>query len=79
MSLAPGEAMAEDQVFEVGERTVKRMQSQDFLGDEFGTMATATETDLPPEDPLTRIEWKLDRLTRRLDSIDEIIAKLVSR
>lgn len=70
--------MAEDQVFEVGDGTVKKLQSQDFLGDEFGTMASAVE-DPAPADDLQRIEWKIDRLMRRLDSIDAIVAKLVSR
>jgi hypothetical protein len=70
-----------DDVFEIGERTIFRLKSQEsvFDADDLGTMIVRpkacdagedTRAPLPPPaEALTRIEGKLDALARTLESI----------
>ena len=82
-------------VFEFGDRTIGMMELQTFTLDDYGTralpptpvIATITEPLAAPNaDPLARIEHKLDlmlnaitALSRRIDSIDETIARILNR
>ena len=79
----------EEQVFEVGERTVMKMQSQSFLDEAFGTMAMQHASEVPDDnegDEVSRLQRKVETLTnlvqtmqRRLDSIDAVVARIVGR
>lgn len=84
--------MKDDQVFEVGERTILKMQNQPFLSEEFGTIATdpghaaipvPTATEIEPSIDLARkvatLAETVQALQRRLDSIDAVVARLVNR
>jgi hypothetical protein len=81
----------ENDPFEYGDRTIFNLRAQAFQPDEdFGTMILHVEpkTDvpvlsvlpvLPNEDPIARLEAKLDAAMRKLDSIDATLARLLSR
>ena len=71
-----------DDVFEIGERTIFRMKSQEspFDADELGTLIVRPHRTveragdipapvLPVADPLVRIEQKLDALARTLEAV----------
>ena len=82
----PNPTSDEDDVFEIGERTIYRLKNQvsPFDPDDLGTMIVRPQAK-PPADPLERLEDKIDVLTqavemlqRRLDSIDARIARLTS-
>jgi hypothetical protein len=85
--------------FEFGDRTIMQMRGQDFeIGEEYGTVvlppkpaAEPEPADAPaatpiPEDPLARIEQKLDLAMRmiaamqhKLESLDATLARLLMR
>lgn len=75
-------------LFEYGDRTIFNLRAQSFQPDEdFGTMVLplgepkapmAAET-LPIEDPMARLEQKLDAVLRKLDSIDATLARMLNR
>ena len=79
----------ENDPFEYGDRTIFNLRAQAFQPDEdFGTMIlpAPSKTDiapplalLPVEDPIARLEAKLDAAMRKLDSIDATLARLLSR
>jgi len=84
----------DDNVFDIGDRTIGLLRQQAFEVDDYGTLVTSpgvTPTvevakEPPPEEPLVRVERKLDvviatmcELKRRIDSIDSVLARLTSR
>ena len=89
---------AEETPFAYGDRTVLQMQSQQFdVQDELGTMmvrpgeaavaAIPLQTvAVPQEDPIARLERKLDlaliqleKLQQRIESIDLTLVRVLSR
>jgi hypothetical protein len=81
------------QVFEVGDRTVELIRDQVFAFDEYGTYgpgnrrpAIEVAVEVPGENTLNRVERKIDvamrgiaALQRRIESIDRVLARLISR
>jgi hypothetical protein len=74
--------------FEYGDRTIFNLRAQSFQPDEdFGTMILPVEpkSDVPAvpllhtEDPVARLEQKLDAMMKKIDSIDATLARLLSR
>ena len=73
----------EEQVFEVGDRTVLKMRNQSFINDEFGTMVSrpprpavgpmtiATEPVSEPPDRLARMERKLDEVLELVKALEQ--------
>ena len=87
---------SDDSPFAYGERTVLQMQSQPFeVSGELGTMLAGSAASpfgplqtvaIPPEDPIARLERKLDlalaqieRLQHRIESIDLTLVRVLSR
>lgn len=89
---------AEDTPFTYGDGTVMQLRSQAFtIEEEFGTIVSslpATDVALPialpmetiSEDPLLRLERKVDaalrqleRLQQRIESLDMTVARVLSR
>ena len=86
-----------ENVFEFGDRTIMQMRGQDFdIGEEYGTMvlppgAKPAEAEPEPEqlvsdDPIVRLEQKLDSALRmiaslqhKLESLDTTLARLLMR
>ena len=82
-----------DDVFEYGEKTTFRLRDQEFLSDDYGTVMNVPTPEVPAPPPpdetkseLARIEEKLDAvlhgletLQRRVDSIDAMIARVLTR
>lgn len=84
----------EEQVFEIGESTIRVLRNQPFAFEEYGTrdstsisplIATATE-EPQSGDPLVRVEQKIDAalgaiktLQKRIDSIDAVLAVVINR
>lgn len=83
--------------FEFGDRTILQMRNQDFeIAEEYGTVVLqpgaaapeetlAAETSLP-DDPIARLEQKLDAALRminsmqhKLESLDATLARLLMR
>lgn len=71
----------DDEVFEIGERTVYKMRNQPFVADDFGTMISrppravvpvtvASEPTPEPPDRLTRLERKVDEILELLKSLE---------
>jgi hypothetical protein len=85
----------EGRVFEYGDRTIGTLQMQTFTVDDYGTranqdpiiaVAKETASGAAGEDTIARIERNLElalggiqALLRRIDSIDETLAKLINR
>ena len=94
--MAPDDEKKEDQVFDYGDRTIFQLRTQAFaIESEYGTIMGApaapdpqpVETAAAPaEDPMTRLEQKLDLALRqisvlqhKIDSIDATLARLLNR
>ena len=98
----PERKKTENQPFEIGDGTILKLRNQDFHpDDEFGTVMThshkpqasafseapvQSQTETQPEDPIARIEHKLDMALRqiqaiqlRLESLDATVAKSLVR
>ena len=86
--------MAQDELFEYGDRTMFQLRNQSFMADEFGTMVSVPTTPAmttavevaPEEDPMKRLEQKLDAalhaiaaLQQRVESLDATIARAINR
>lgn len=88
--------MPDDNVFDVGDRTIGLLRQQTFeLDDDYETLITApgvtavievAKEEIPSEEPLVRLERKLDvviaamgELKRRIDSINSVLAGLMRR
>ena len=73
----------EDEVFEIGERTVFAMRSQPFVADDFGTMITRPPRAGVPvtvaSEPVTEAPDRLTRLERKVDEILELLKSLEAR
>ena len=77
----------DNDVFEYGDRTIFNLRAQAFTPEEdFGTMILpvgekthASPEILPIEDPIARLELKLEAALRKLDSIDATLARLLNR
>jgi hypothetical protein len=93
---APGGMTPDDEnVFDYGDRTIFQLRAQSFaIENDYGTMIgpvpTAAlplvETAAPAEDPIARLEQKLDLalrqiaiLQQKLDSIDVTLARALNR
>jgi hypothetical protein len=85
-----------DEVFSYGDRTIFQLRTQSFaIENEYGTIMGAppapdpqpVESEEPAaEDPMTRLEQKLDLVVRqiavlqhKIDSIDATLARLLNR
>lgn len=94
MPLPPRRSEVEEEVFEIGVRTVRVKQDQPRALDDYGTYAgqsISPTIEIVVEsaysgDPLVRVEKKIDaalvainRLQKRIDSIDAILAVVVNR
>ncbi len=81
-------------VFDYGDRTIFQLRAQAFVAEEdYGTMMgtpapalPVVEEPVPVEDPIARLEQKLDLALRRLDvlqqkidSIDSTLARALNR
>lgn len=97
----PEPKKTDNEPFEFGDRTIFQLRSQDFHpDDEFGTVMMRPQKPQPepeqpaepapsetlPEEPITRIEHKLDLVLRqlhtlqqRVDSLDAAVAKALMR
>ena len=80
MSLDP----KDDEVFEIGERTVFKMRNQPFVSDDFGTMITrppraAAVPVTVAEEPKSEAPDRLTRLERKVDEILELLKSLEAR
>lgn len=89
--------MAQDAPFDYGDRTIFQLRNQSFVADEFGTMvslpsttsaaaAMTSATEVTEDDPMKRLEQKLDTalraiaaLQQRIDSLDTTIARAINR
>lgn len=90
----PVRPIPESSPFDIGDRTIFQMRSQRFDVEEFGTIMgsssrpdalVAQSTELS-EQPLKRIEQKLDAALRalemlqsRVDSLDSLLSRVVNR
>jgi hypothetical protein len=90
----PQSEVAEDGVIDIGDRTIRVKHHHMFAFDEYGTQPALTTTptieiaveDAPLVDPIIRLEQKIDNVARaikalnaKLDSIDEVLAKVICR
>ena len=84
----------DENLFEYGDRTIFQLRTQSFsIENDYGTMIGPVAKTLPvvetpalPEDPMARLEQKLDLALRRidalqqkLDSIDTTLARALNR
>ena len=84
----------DEKVFEYGDRTIFQLRAQSFaIENDYGTMIGPVAPALPivetpavPEDPIARLEEKIDLALRRidalqqkLDSIDTTLARALNR
>lgn len=84
----------DEKVFEYGDRTIFQLRAQSFaIENDYGTMIGPVTTTLPAveapalsDDPVARLEQKLDLALRRidalqqkLDSIDTTLARALNR
>jgi len=94
LPLPPRRNEVEEEVFDIGERTLRVMRDQPFALDEYGTRAGQSISpafevvveDSQSSDPLVRVEQKIDAalgaiktLQKRMDSIDAVLAVVINR
>ena len=73
----------EDDVFEIGERTVFALRSQPFVADDLGTMISRPQRSAVPvtvaSEPTPEQPDRLTRLERKVDEILELLKSLEAR
>ncbi|HEY3052450.1 MAG TPA: hypothetical protein VGK04_03580 [Thermoanaerobaculia bacterium] len=84
----------QDEIADIGDRTIRVVRHHMPAFDEYGTLAAATTPatieiaveHTPPPDPILRLEQKIDGVMRtiaalktQIDSIDAVLARVINR